>query len=690
MGRHRRRDRRVHPGPRGPARAGRADRRGRPGRGRAADERGGRRGAVPGDPAHDARRRPGRAARPPAARRPGGRQQPALRRRVIGRSPRSGRWRPTSARARRSSSSSTTPIAATRGCRIRSRAVAGSAWPPRRASRGRRRSAGSRAGSSGRSTPRSSRRPSAATEPVEVAGVVVALRRDADEHRGRRIGRARAGAEHRPGHQRHLDPVLVEQRPLQAHAVLVSFAGQATAPPPSIRPSRREPAAGPPSAATSRSRASSASARFAAMTAGQPPGSSAAIQSIAAGMRERRGRVAGADPVELEAEPRSVGRGWRWRRATRCSGGSARAGRRGPTGTPRPSARTATCGRCPCSTRPRARRARAAPSPGRGRRRRACRSPRASSSRTRRSIGRTRPVGLVTWLSTASRVRGVTAASTASTISSSPAVGKGRAARTTRAPSRSAAARIVLSVALYSWSRGEQLVARLEPERMEHGIDAGGRVGDEGEARRVGAEERPDGLPRPVEVAFQLAGPGTRTGSRSRRSRHSRWTARTGAGHAPNEPWLRYVTSGSRVQPRSVRIALRARSGRRRGRRPVARRRPGRPRSASAPRPRRRPATARRPVRDDDGGPLGQADEAEIRRHAGRVASDGPLPRRGIRVRGDADARDDPEALDARRRGSRSTRRGPSRRRWRPRARRPRRGHARWRPRPPSPGRASG
>ena len=67
---------------------------------------------------------------------------------------------------------------------------------------------------------------------------------------------------------------------------------------------------------------------------------------------------------------------------------------------------------------------RAAPCPARARRRRACRRRARPSSATRRSIGRTRPVGLVTWSRSARRVRGVTRASTASTTSSGDASGK--------------------------------------------------------------------------------------------------------------------------------------------------------------------------------------------------------------------------------------------------------------------------
>ena len=90
---------------------------------------------------------------------------------------------------------------------------------------------------------------------------------------------------------------------------------------------------------------------------------------------------------------------------------------------------------------------------------------------------------------------------------------------------------------------GQQLVARLEAQRLEHGVDAGRGVRDERQALRVGAEEPPDRVARLVQQPRQLA-VRNRTGSASSRSRSARWTARTGSGHAPNEPWLRNVTAG--------------------------------------------------------------------------------------------------------------------------------------------------
>ena len=65
----------------------------------------------------------------------------------------------------------------------------------------------------------------------------------------------------------------------------------------------------------------------------------------------------------------------------------------------------------------------------------------------------TSAVGEVTWLTSAKRVRGVTASRYASTACAGSLMGNGIRARTTFAPSRSAAACSALSVALYSWSQ---------------------------------------------------------------------------------------------------------------------------------------------------------------------------------------------------------------------------------------------
>ena len=218
---------------------------------------------------------------------------------------------------------------------------------------------------------------------------------------------------------------------------LAPCAGPGGAPRPSTRSARPARASGRRMPQRSRSRASSASARLAAMSAGQPPGSRRATQSMAAGSVKAGVGSAVPDPVELETGSARGRCGSRWRRGTRSSGWmrsrrSARTHRKaGTLGRTQPLVAVAGVVRgterveIASGTMPGA----WAPSTS-------VSIPRASSSRTSRAIGRTRAVGLVTWLSTASRVRGVTAPCTASTTSSAPLVGNGIGARTTRAPSR--------------------------------------------------------------------------------------------------------------------------------------------------------------------------------------------------------------------------------------------------------------
>ena len=77
-------------------------------------------------------------------------------------------------------------------------------------------------------------------------------------------------------------------------------------------------------------------------------------------------------------------------------------------------------------------------------------TPRAASSATSSSSGKTSAVADVTWSSTARRVRGVTAARTRSRTSSGPAVGNGMPTVTTCAPDCTATAAMALRQALYS------------------------------------------------------------------------------------------------------------------------------------------------------------------------------------------------------------------------------------------------
>ena len=128
-----------------------------------------------------------------------------------------------------------------------------------------------------------------------------------------------------------------------------------------------------------------------------------------------------------------------------------------------------------------------------------------ASSATIRSIGRTSAVGLVTWLTTARRVRSVVASRSAP----DDVVLGDRRERQPRDDDARAVARghvagdvqdrVVLVVGR------QDLVARLEPQRAQNGVDAAGRVRDQGEVVRVGAEERPERPPDLGEEAVELA-----------------------------------------------------------------------------------------------------------------------------------------------------------------------------------------
>ena len=75
---------------------------------------------------------------------------------------------------------------------------------------------------------------------------------------------------------------------------------------------------------------------------------------------------------------------------------------------------------------------------------------RARSAATISATGCTTPLGLVTWLTSAKRVRDVTCASSASTICPGSRTGQGNAARTTLAPRAAAARRRLFTHAGYS------------------------------------------------------------------------------------------------------------------------------------------------------------------------------------------------------------------------------------------------
>ena len=212
--------------------------------------------------------------------------------------------------------------------------------------------------------------------------------------------------------------------------------------------------------------------------------------------QERRGSDV---PTQSNSAGTASGRrGPRSRHGIRPADARQHAGRRGPRGSRNPSGCTPICARCRSTTPSETPRS-SGIMPG------ACApstrvsTPRRASCATSSSIGRMRAVGLVTWLISRSRVRGVTAASTASAASPGSEIGKGIRATTTRAPSRVATAARALSVALYSWSVVSELVAGLEPERAQDRVDPGRRVRDKRHAIRIGAEKGAHPTPRGIE-----------------------------------------------------------------------------------------------------------------------------------------------------------------------------------------------
>ena len=188
-----------------------------------------------------------------------------------------------------------------------------------------------------------------------------------------------------------------------------------------------------------------------------------------------------------------------------------------------------------------ARRGRARACPARARRRRACRCPACRARRRSARSGSTSPVGLVTWSMSASRVRGVTAPRIASTTSSAERSGKGTAATTRGAAAlRGTRQRVLRRVV--GVIGGQQLVARLEVERGEHGVEAGRGVGDRCQVIGVGADEaaergarrRPSqarGRGRRSGPAPLPCAPATRLGPRARRAAWRRTTR--GSGRRP-------------------------------------------------------------------------------------------------------------------------------------------------------------
>ncbi len=196
--------------------------------------------------------------------------------------------------------------------------------------------------------------------------------------------------------------------PLLAQPLLQRIASSARASRPARRPHRAagrriDPSIAPGTAARSRAPRTAAPARrarargCARIISGQPPGSSEPRNAIASGTH--RHAVGSAVPVQSNSRrkrERSVrGEFAPWlidqRPDARPAGRGARAG------TPRPSARRATCGSCRCSRRRRAPRGRAAACPGACAPSTSVSMPRARSSRDQ-SLDREAPapVGLVT------------------------------------------------------------------------------------------------------------------------------------------------------------------------------------------------------------------------------------------------------------------------------------------------------
>ena len=227
------------------------------------------------------------------------------------------------------------------------------------------------------------------------------------------------------------------------------------------------------------------------------------------GERQVAGRVAGARPSRTRGGSASGRRAARWRHATRPADGSGRAGPRGPTGRPCPSVRTATCGRCRSSRRRQARPRRRAPCPGAW-------APSTSVSMPRR-------VHLGDELGDGQDQRG-RARDVADEEQAGPIGDGGQDRRKSLVGARDREGdrrdndpcpvargdgphrvdRGVVFVIV-----GQQLVARLEPERLEDRVDAGRRVGYEGEPLGIGAQEATDRCARLREHARQLAARGT-------------------------------------------------------------------------------------------------------------------------------------------------------------------------------------
>ena len=322
---------------------------------------------------------------------------------------------------------------------------------------------------------------------------------------------------------------------------------------PSTRSSRPAPVARSPARGTAASRPVRASARFAAIVAGQPPGRSASPKRIAAGrLRQAVGSVVPVQSASSRKRERSV------RVAVRAVGDRQRPDR-GLAVAPdveeraAPSGRTATCGRCRCSTRPRARPGASGTMPGRvgavdqavdaalGERRDDPLDRQDQRRRARHVADQRQPgPGRDRVEDRRQRPRPGRRSGTGSgRRSTAGAVALGR-------EPEGVERRVVLVVGR------QQLVAGLRSGASAGPCRPGGGVRDEGQVVGVGPDERAERRPRRRRAGPRARAPGTATGSASIRSRHARWTSRTSRGQAPNEPWLRKSTSGRGLQVRQV------------------------------------------------------------------------------------------------------------------------------------------
>jgi hypothetical protein len=304
-----------------------------------------------------------------------------------------------------------------------------------------------------------------------------------------------------------------------------------------------------PSRSLSIDRASIARARFAAMCAGQPPGRRPPTTRIASG--RHRNAVGFVVPCQSNSRHRS-GRSSRGslRPWLVTSGSSPRLRSSRTTSIPAPLGPHSHLWPLPVQYAAPSAETSSGSSPGAWAASTSVSTPSRSSSRTMVSIGKTRPLGLVTWLTSASRVRGVTAASSASTTSSGWRIGSRIRARTTRAFARSATASSALSVALYSWSSVSSSSpgrSRSEARTVATPVVAlGTGTSPSGSACRKAATLR-----RASSTRVSSSRVRNRIGFASSSATSARWSSRMGRGQAPYVPCVRYVTSGSRSQGRS-------------------------------------------------------------------------------------------------------------------------------------------